>query len=1141
MRQLIPAWLVTISVFAAGGYVAAAQNAASAPVSQIAPAAGVTAAQSSAQAQATVSGGRLHGVVKSGNVPLPGVTVTAENTLTGRRYATTTDITGAWSMTIPKDGRYVVRTEFAAFAQQSQEALFNATKSRDQALNFNLTLASRAAEAEQQQTNGQARIEQAIRQLAANGPQSLSLASSLDSMTEAASGATESAAGAGAALPSAAGNTDFSSDSVSINGQSGEVSPLAGMDENKLRDVIETLRAEGAIGGLFGGGMGGFGGAFGGGFVGGGPGGRGGRGGFGGPGGPGGGRFMMRGNFRGFNPSQPHGAIFWFGSNSALNAEPYSLLGQPEAQPANGSNRFGLTFMSEPYIPRLTKPSGKDTVFFTLSGTRSSSPQEYYKTVPTEAERSGQIPCTQPSATCVNGFINVTPVPQAMALLQYIPEPNVTGQVLNYHAITTAQSNETQAGFRYMRSIGANSSPLNPFGFGRMGGFRRGQSQGLRQSVNFNYNWAHSAADEANMVPILGGKTASDSYSVQAGYTVGYKRFTSISNVRWNRANSTNTNFFTNSTDIATQLGIFGPGGAPLNANPLNYGVPNISMSSFTGITQDQPSLSISQTISVSETVAWRHGRHNMRFGGDYRRVHRDFLGGGNATGTFLFTGLYTGSALGDFLTGQPQQTTISAAESKTYLRDNVFDFYAQDDWRAGSSLTLLYGIRYDFFAPYTEKYNHLAMVDTNPDGGFTSVGQVTAGGTSPNYGSLPDALVYPYRIGFSPRVGFAWRVPKIKQMVIRGGYGMNYTVGEYSTFASNLAYQPPFVNEQSNICQADTSCYSLANGFPAPNTIGTYSVNPHYRLPRVQVYNLDVQKTLPWGIVMNLGYSGATGGNMDIKIAPRAVPSSPGTDPGNYPWFYIEDGAFYHFNAATVRVNKRLAAGIAVGANYQWSHAIDNAGSVGGNTLITAQNWQDIRAEAGNSSLDQRHKVSGDYLYELPFGKDKQWATTGVASHILEGFSVSGTFTFATGFWLTPSYQAASEDVERGTAGTLRPDYVQGQSITAGGGSRERWFNTSAFTGLQSGELYGTAARNSIEGPGTITNDMSLSKTMQLGDTRSFEIRATADNVFNTVQYSGVNTSLVSSADASRTSSFGQVISAAAMRSFQFTARFRF
>jgi hypothetical protein len=258
-------------------------------------------------------------------------------------------------------------------------------------------------------------------------------------------------------------------------------------------------------------------------------------------------------------------------------------------------------------------------------------------------------------------------------------------------------------------------------------------------------------------------------------------------------------------------------------------------------------------------------------------------------------------------------------------------------------------------------------------------------------------------------------------------------------------------------------------------------------------------------------------------------------------PFNYEESEAFSRFNAGTLRVNKRLSSGIALGANYQYSHSIDDAGSVGGTSSVVAQNWQDIEAEESNSSFDQRHKVSGNYLYELPFGKDKFWFTAGKASHVLEGFSVSGTFTFATGEPLTPSYQASVADVARGTAGTERPNRVPGVSLNAGGGSLKQWFNTAAFAPLATGQIYGNASRNSITGPGTISNNMSLSKTMQMGDTRSLEFRATASNVFNTVQYSGVNTTLYSGQSANIATPFGQVTSAEAMRSFQFTARFRF
>jgi len=1107
-----------------------------------------------AETAPAASGGRLRGTVKSGAAPLPGVTITAHNTLTGKRYATISDVTGAWSLTIPQNGRYVIRTQFAAFAPAAQEAVLNAA-THDQTVNFDLILASRAQQQEQQQENQSAQVAQAVRQLAGNGAQSLNLLNTLASDTDTQAGAVGSS---GTALPSAAGNSGFSDESVAISGQAGAVSPLAGVDMDRLRDTIETVRAQlGGSGGNFNGA-----GLFGGGGFG-GPGGGGGFGGFGGG----------RGNFRGFKPGQPHGAIFWTGSNSALDADPFSLRGQTQNTPASGSNRFGLTFMSAPYIPGLTKPSGKDTVFLTLSGTRSSSPLDDYATVPTDAERGGDFsasglpaiydPTTQTQFTS-NGTANVIPsariAPQAAALLAYFPEPNLPGTTQNYHLLSTAQTNQTQAGVRYMRSIGANASP---FGLGGRGGGGRQsrQNQGLRQSVNFNYNWSRSASDNVNVFPGLGGKTESDSNSLQAGYTVGYHKVTSIFSTSWNRSNSHTTNFFTNRTDIASELGITVPSGESSSATPLDYGLPNVTLSDFAGLSEQQPTFSVAQTISISETVSWIHGKHNMRFGGDYRRVHRDFLAGSNATGSFTFSGLFTqdaagdastGSSFADFLLGYPQETTLDSATGKSYLRDNVFDAYAQDDWRVLPSLTLMYGLRYEYFAPYTEKFGHLAAVDTSASSGFAGLAEVQSGSTGTYTGRLPSALVFPYRTAFAPRLGLAWRVPAVKQMVVRAGFGMNYTVGQYANFATKMAHEPPFANEQTNQ-EADASgnassacaraatfdCLTLASSFPAADTIGNYALDPHYHLPYVETWSFDVQKTLPLGIVLNVGYNGSKGNHLDITSAPRAAAGSPSTNPDNHIFSYEQAVAYSKFSGGTVRLNKRMSHGVALGANYQYSHLIDNAASEGGAASVGAQNWQDLGAEEGNGSIDVRHKVTGQYVFELPFGKDKQWVTTGVGERLLEGLSVSGSFTFASGTPLTPTYSAQVSSVACGTAGTFRPDRVAGVSVTEGGGTQKRWFNPAAYTEPTANstypcEVFGTAPRNSIAGPGTVTNNMALSKTMQMGDTRSMEIRATINNVFNTVQYSGVDTNVTSP-------SFGQVTSVGSMRSFQFTARYRF
>jgi hypothetical protein len=141
----------------------------------------------------------------------------------------------------------------------------------------------------------------------------------------------------------------------------------------------------------------------------------------------------------------------------------------------------------------------------------------------------------------------------------------------------------------------------------------------------------------------------------------------------------------------------------------------------------------------------------------------------------------------------------------------------------------------------------------------------------------------------------------------------------------------------------------------------------------------------------------------------------------------------------------------------------------------------------------------------------------------------------FATGVPLTPLIAASATEVERGTHGSVRPNRVPGVSIRAGGGHLHHWFNTAAFsTAFAPGQLYGTAARNSIPGPGTENVNLSLSRIFHLGEGKSLELRATANNALNIVQYAGVNTQFDSTSN-------GQVDAFQPMRQITFLARFSF
>jgi trimeric autotransporter adhesin len=1121
------------------------------------------------------SGGRIIGTVKAGVVPLPGVGMTATNTLTGKKYATTTDVNGSFAMTIPRNGRYVVRAELAAFAPETKEVLINAAGENGgkqaQVAEFGLQLASRVQQAEQQTTTTSAGV--------APGLQSLNVTGDGVEATDASPGGNGNA---GAQLPSLAGvgGEAAGSDSVTVNGAMGQTNGLAGYSEDDIRQKIQDAVAQaqrqgGAAGdmanvvvGMLGGMMGG------GGF--GGPGGGGPGGGSGGPVmimGGGGGRGGGGGGFRGFNPTQPHGAVFYQGGNGALDATNFSLTGAPVVKPSYSTNRFGVSFTGSPSIPGLVKANSKQFVFLNVTGQRNTTPTNLYGTVPTEKQRGGDfsglsqtvngvtMPVTLYDPSTGKPFENnkVPVSAQAAALLQYYPAPNIaaTGrQGYNYQTITTAGNNAGTAALRYVRNFGQS-------GGGFLGGGRRQAANApktLRQNINFNGSYSHTAADNRNIFLPLGGKTETNGYGVTAGYTIGYGRLTNNASINWNRSHSTLTNYFTNVSDPLVGTGINVPKPVIGSDPGIYYGLPSVSISNFTGLTQALPSDAINQTISFSDFVSYSRKKHNMRFGFDIRRVHADSIGGTNVVGAFTFTGYATqnpatvsactpsstvscpilpasGYGFADFLLGRPQQSTIQAAQEKTYLRANVFDWYAQDDWRMLPNLTLNFGLRYEYFSPYVEKDNRLVNLDHNSD--FTQVLPVcpvaVAGACA---AGSPRSLVNPDRNMYSPRVGFAYR-PKqkiFKQTVIRGGYGINFNTGQYSSFASQLSAQVPFALTQTNIVGqpgCTPGALTLANGFGCSTTPvqNNYAVNRFYRLGHVQVWNLDIQRTLPMGIVMNIGYNGAKGGDLDILRAPNRTANG-ASDSGAQPFNYEDSLGYSRFEQLSVNVRKRLQKGVSLQGTYHYGHSIDNASSIGGGKPTVAQNDQDLNAEEGNSSFDVRHQVTGNWVLELPFGPNRAYFNKGgFWSKALDGFSLSGDFTFATGTYYTPHYVSTVAETATGSNNSLRPDRVFSQPI-AGAGTSLDWFNKAAFVTPANG--FGTASRGSIQGPGIVAVDASLSRTVALGETRSFEARVTANNVFNTVQYSGIDTTLNSQ-------TFGQVTSTAAMRRLTVLARYRF
>jgi hypothetical protein len=1118
-------------------------------------------------AATTVAGGDVHGVVKAGNTPLPGATVTAANTLTGKKISSSTGIDGSYSLHLPSNGRYVIRAEMPAFAPATSEALINAT-ARDAKVDLNLMLASRAAAAAQQQ---QGAIQQLAQALGNRGFQSLSVnGSDMSSFANSVAGGGENSLSgngstpdsntlANAGLPSI--GTEGATESVSVSGTMGRTQSF-GMSQDEIEDRIREFKERGGQPG----GPGGFNIQLGPG--GGGPGG-------GGPpmgGGGGGGPVMIFGGgggrgFGNFNINKPHGMVYYQAGNSIFDAKPYSLTGQPTAKPDYNQNRVGAFIGGPLNIPKIYNGGTKTFFFGGFSLARVSNPYDVFSTVPTPAERSGDFSAAQFTSGPNSGLPvqifdpqtrlpfagNVIPAsqisPSAQSLLRFIPLPNLPGATQNFHYVTSLENNSDSVNLRIVHNFGAGGL-FGPFGGGGGGGGGRGGRGGggrggrnrPHNNVNFGFNYNGSRSNQATPFPTLGGTNKTRGFSLNGGWTFGTGRFNNNLRFNWNHNRIDLSNLYANKVNVAGEAGITG-----VSQDPFDFGVPQLSFTNFRSLSDISGQLRNDNTYSFSEGIGWSRGKHNLRVGGDYRRILQNLRSNQNARGSFTFTGFATGlrSAnstvattgfdFADFLLGLPQQTSIQSGTTTYGFRANSWDVYVEDNWRANANLTFNLGLRYEYVSPFSEKDNRIVNLDVAP--GFVAVSPVLPDTTGTFTGSFPVSLIEPDRNNFAPRVGVAWKA--LKNTVVRAGYGINYNLAQYGAMVQQLAFQPPFAVTQTN--SAFQVPLTLQNGFPASNAASVtnnFAVDKNYKLGYVQLWNLDIQRELTPSLLLNVGYNGAKGTRLDMQRAPnRCLPgqcdSSGVRIAGVQPFIFESSEGSSTLHAATVRLRKRMAHGLSMSGSYTFSKSIDNASSIGGGAVVVAQNDLDLGAERGLSSFDQRHRFNGEFLYELPFGPNKTWLNHGGPAAAMFGdWQFSGNYTLASGTPFTPRVVGAIADVARGTSGTLRAN-VTGAPITLDNPTVLEWFNTAAFVVPPSGQ-FGDARRNSIPGPGLVDVDMALTKTIQLKETRAFEFRAQASNVFNTVHFASIDTVLNSP-------TYGQVLSTGSMRRLQLVARYRF
>jgi hypothetical protein len=858
------------------------------------------------------------------------------------------------------------------------------------------------------------------------------------------------------------------------------------------------------------------------------------------------------GNRRANSKSLYNGGFAAIFDNSALDARPYSLSGLQTPKAFYNRITGAFTLGGPIKIPHLL-PHGP-IFFVAYQWTRDHVAATESGLVPTAEERMGNLagllnPLGQPvvvfnPATGLPFPGNVVPVsPQAQALLRLYPLPNIVGDSLyNYQVPVLNSTHQDALQSRLDKTLGRKDELYGSFNFQST---RAGKSNlfGFTDTtdtlgINANINWAHRFSQHL---------------FVYASY-------------RFSRLRTNIVPYFENRRNVSGIAGILGN-----DQDPTNWGPPTLNFSSGLAVLTDaQSSFNRARTDGFSASTAVYRGRHNIAIGGDFRRQQFNDFFQQDPRGVFTFTGAATqgtanglttsGSDLADFLIGVPDTSSVAFGNADKYLRESVYDAYAQDDWRILSTLTINAGLRWEYGAPITEIHGRLVNLDVAPD--FTAVAPVL--GSNPvglvTGSHYPSSLIRPDRLGFEPRAGVSWRPIPASTIVVRAGYGVYHDTSVYQTAALDLAQQAPFSKSLS--VQNGVACpLTLANGFNPCSSItpNTFAVDPNFRVGYAQAWQLSVERDLPAAIQLTATYLGVKGTRGVQQFLPNTYPIGATNPCPTCPsgFVYQTSGGDSTRQAGQVQLRRRLRNGFTASLLYTFSKSIDDDAQLGGlgglghvtsgtqgstdstsagaptqspaaPTPAIAQNWLDLHAERSLSTFDQRHLLNLQVQYTSGEGVGGGALMTGWRGRLFKGWTVLTTIIAGTGLPETPVYLAAVP--ETGFTGTIRPDST-GASIYASPAGAH--LNAAAYTAPLPGQ-WGTAGRNSITGPDQFSLDGSLLRSFRPSSRFYVDLRLDATNLLNQGVFTGWNTTVNSK-------QFGLPIAANPMRSLETSLRLRF